>query len=145
MGYVFVPPVNSTKENSPKGVNLNFNKSGVFDKLYDDAKQVRANLVHLLLTQKGERLYQPTFGSDLLKVIFEPNVDLLKEIIQNMIFDAVQYWMPYIQISVDIKTAQDDPNLIDTVKVSIDATVNEMQVETIEIFASEQGITVSNM
>ena len=145
MGYVFVPPVNSTEANSPKGVNLNFNKSGVFDKLYDDAKQVRANLVHLLLTQKGERLYQPTFGSDLLKVIFEPNVDLLKEIIQNMIFDAVQYWMPYIQISVDIKTAQDDPNLIDTVKVSIDATVNEMQVETIEIFASEQGITVSNM
>ena len=145
MGYVFVPPVNSTEANSPKGVNLNFNKSGVFDKLYDDAKQVRANLVHLLLTQKGERLYQPTFGSDLLKVIFEPNVDLLKEIIQNMIFDAVQYWMPYIQISVDIKTAQDDPNLIDTVKVSIDATVNEMQVEKIEIFASEQGITVSNM
>ena len=32
---------------------------------------IRADLLHLLLTNKGERLYMPDFGSDLKKFIFD--------------------------------------------------------------------------
>jgi phage baseplate assembly protein W len=28
--------------------------------------------MHLILTRKGQRLYSPDFGTDLLKFIFEP-------------------------------------------------------------------------
>ena len=37
-----------------------------------DKDAIRADLLHLLLTNKGERLYLPDFGSDLKKYIFEP-------------------------------------------------------------------------
>ena len=36
-----------------------------------DKDAIRADLLHLLLTNKGERLYLPEFGSDLKKFIFK--------------------------------------------------------------------------
>jgi hypothetical protein len=41
-------------QESKKGAFLNLNQ--------EDAKAVRSDLMHLILTRKGERLYNPEFG-----------------------------------------------------------------------------------
>ena len=48
---------------SEKGFYFKLNKT--------DKEAIKADLLHLLLTNKGERLYMPDFGSDLK--IFNPN------------------------------------------------------------------------
>ena len=52
-----------------------FTSFGYFEHEEDDLntiKAIKADLMHLLLTRKGQRLYNPDFGTDLLKFIFEP-------------------------------------------------------------------------
>jgi hypothetical protein len=48
-------------KNSPQGFFLNLNS--------DEQRAIKADLMHLLLTRKGQRLYNPDFGTDLLKII----------------------------------------------------------------------------
>ena len=58
---------------------------------YTTIDQTRTNLMNLLLTQKGERFMQPHFGTNLRRIIFEPNVDGIERSIKEEIVDAVNY------------------------------------------------------
>ena len=60
--------------------------------------QTKTNLMNLLLTQKGERFMQPNFGTDLRRILFEPNDERIESRIKQEIVDAVNYWLPYISI-----------------------------------------------
>lgn len=145
MGYEILPAEQAVKtENATYGVDFNFNAPGVFKSMTNKRKQIRANLKNLLLTQLGERVMQPTFGCRLLEVIFEPNHEDLKPFIQQSIFDAVQKWMPYISINVDIVTASDDPSLVDSIRVTVNASFNGLDLTPITVFASESGVSVSD-
>jgi hypothetical protein len=95
-----------------------------------------------LLTRKGERYLQPNFGTDLLNLVFEPNVTELKEFITDTITDAVSFWLPYIIITnLEIVTQEDDPNMIHDIKISVTFTVSGTESEkTITIFAGQDGI-----
>ena len=46
-------------------------RDGFFPRAKTLTDQAYSNLKNLLLTRKGERLGQPTFGSDLWNIIFE--------------------------------------------------------------------------
>lgn len=145
MGYKILPAEQAVKtENATYGVDFKFNTPGVFKSMTTKHKQIRANLKNLLLTQLGERVMQPTFGCRLLEVIFEPNHEDLKPFIQQSIFDAVQKWMPYISINVDIVTASDDPSLVDSIRVTVNASYNDLDLTPITVFASESGVSVSD-
>ena len=58
-------------ENTPIGVSFPLTV-GTQRQNFITTKQVHDNLRNLLLTMKGERPMQPTFGSDLYNLIFEP-------------------------------------------------------------------------
>ena len=53
------------------GVSLPFNGSTGFNSTYTTAEQLHANILSFLLTNRGERLFQPTFGANLREFIFE--------------------------------------------------------------------------
>ena len=76
------------------------------------------------------------------RVLFEPNTPGLKEFIEETISSAINYWLPYIQISnLDIVTIEDDPNMIHEIKVSLTFIVTKTNSEqTITIFAGQDGI-----
>ena len=40
---------------------------------YDPYKEIKSDLIHLLFTPTGQRLRNPSFGSNLIKYVFEPN------------------------------------------------------------------------
>lgn len=60
--------------------------------------QVKADLLQLLLTNPGERVMLPTFGTPLRELFFEPNDPTLEVEAERMIADAIQTWEPRIEI-----------------------------------------------
>jgi hypothetical protein len=53
------------------GISLPFNGSTGFNSTYTTADQLKTNILSFLLTNRGERLFQPTFGASLRNFIFE--------------------------------------------------------------------------
>lgn len=142
MAYVFIDrTINSNNNEIALGVSIS-NSNSLFNSLYDLRLQVRENLKTLLLTRKGERYMSPTFGTDLLDIIFQPNVEELKQDVYDIIAEAINVWIPKIQL-VDIKTTTnvDDTTLNNTVLVSITySIVEDVYIpETLTIQAQDNG------
>lgn len=58
-----------------------------------------SDLLLLLLTQKGERYYEPDYGCDLLKFIFEPNDELTASDVEQEIKRTVSLYIPNLTIN----------------------------------------------
>lgn len=88
-----------------------------------------SNLLLLLLTEKGERYYDPDYGTNLLKFIFEPNDALTQTDIEQEIKRTVSTYIPPLSIK-SIKftemTDEDDGSYKPTgVNVHIDFIYSE--------------------
>ena len=75
---------------SEKGYFIDMNKQ--------NKRAVKSNLMHLLLTNKGERLYSPDFGTDLKKYLFEPNIVSVQNDIRNEIQKAIDRYIPNLKV-----------------------------------------------
>lgn len=74
-------------------------------------KEVRANLIHLLLTKKGSRYFLPDFGTKLYEYIFDQNDTVSYALIEEEIREAVRKYIPNLDInSIQVMSAEDDPN-----------------------------------
>ena len=75
-----------TQPSKAVGVALPFNAPGVFTSNYTTSKQLNSNLINFFLTNRGERVLDPTYGANLRAVIFEQitegNLDALKSKIE---------------------------------------------------------------
>jgi phage baseplate assembly protein W len=70
--------------------------------------EVRSNLVHLILTIKGSRYFLPDFGTNLMRLIFEPLDSGTKASIDSEIRETVGEFIPNLNINnVDVKSAED--------------------------------------
>lgn len=58
-----------------------------------------SDLLLLLLTAKGERYYEPDYGTNLLKYIFEPNDNLTAADIEEEIKHTVKLYIPNLTIT----------------------------------------------
>lgn len=65
----------------------------------DDQQAIKADLMHLILTRKGQRLYLPDFGTDLLKFIFEPEDGLTLDGIKAEITTVVKKYLPKLNVN----------------------------------------------
>lgn len=67
------------------GISLPMDGSNIFPTTLSQKEQIKSNLINFILTNKGERLFRPEFGTDIRKKLFEPNVDvyILKELLSN--------------------------------------------------------------
>lgn len=87
-----------------------------------DKDAIRADLLHLLLTNKGERLYLPDFGSDLKKFIFEPNDAVTHDQIRENLNDSIKLYIPNLIVN-DISFRNDD--IEELIIVELTYTVTE--------------------
>jgi len=58
-----------------------------------------SNLLLLLLTQRDERYYEPEYGTNLLKYIFEPNDNLTATQVEEEIKNTVALYIPEVKIT----------------------------------------------
>lgn len=74
-------------------------------------KEVRSNLIHLLLTKKGSRYFLPDFGTRLYEFIFDQNDIVTFNHIEDEIRSGVKKYIPNLDInSITVVSAEDDPN-----------------------------------
>ncbi len=85
-------------------------KTGYFEQSFDILTQVKSNLINLLLTKKGERVFQPLFGSNLQELIFEQMDDDYKARVESAIRRDVATWMPYLTVRTIVITEDHDRN-----------------------------------
>jgi len=113
-------------KDSNKGFYLNLNQT--------DRDAIRADLLHLLLTNKGERLYLPDFGSDLKKYIFEPNDEITHDEIRENLNDTIKKYIPNLIINNIIFKNND---IEEAIVVEITFTVTE------DSFSSTDTVTLT--
>ena len=69
------------------GVAIPFSNAAVFTSNYTTSKQLQSNLINFFLTNRGERVLDPTYGANLRATIFEQitqgNLDALKAKIET--------------------------------------------------------------
>ena len=101
---------------------LEYGSQGFFNKTRTTLQQTHSNIKNLLLTIKGERLGNPTFGSDLMTVIFEQDDGSLGNRIEEAIRASISEWLPYVNVK-KVETVADErnPNLLN---VRIDFTID---------------------
>ena len=83
------------------GIDFPFRESPIGDYLNmtkTDEEEIRANLMHLLLTNKGERFMMPEFGTDLIKYIFEPIESKTITDLKIEISDTIKKFIPNLQL-----------------------------------------------
>jgi len=101
------------------GINKNSDKGGIFAVNYTTLTQAKDNLKNLILTRKGERIMNPTFGCDIYKVLFEQmDGGLIESKIESTILDAVSNWLPYL--SIDEIIFDYDDNDIDNNRINLE-------------------------
>lgn len=62
-------------------------------------EEVRADLLHLILTRKGSRYYLPDFGTRIYEFIFEPMDGPTFDAIKADVRQAVDKYIPNLQIN----------------------------------------------
>ena len=108
-------------------INIDFpfkeSKQGFFINLNsDDSRAIKADLMHLLLTRKGQRLYKPDFGTDLLKFIFEPNDNLTLDNVKSEVTASVKKYLPKLVIKNLTVTQSDDNEYVAVIRVDYTVT-----------------------
>jgi len=75
-------------------------------------REVRADLIHLLLTRKGSRYFLPDFGTRLYEYIFDQNDVVTHNHIEDEIREGVRKYIPNLDInSIVIVSADNDPDI----------------------------------
>ena len=106
------------------GIKLPYSNGngGLFQLSYSTHDQAISNLKNLILTRKGERYMQPTFGTDLYDILFENNVEDLPNIVRDMLTTDIAFWLPYIIINdivIKQKTEFDTESIGHNLQISL--------------------------
>tara|TARA_R110001606_G_scaffold339527_1_gene487628 strand:+ start:438 stop:875 length:438 start_codon:yes stop_codon:yes gene_type:complete len=123
------------------GITLPFGKSsGLFNLSYTTEEQSISNLKNLLLTRKGERVFQPNFGSNIPSLLFEQMNSSLEVDLEQSLRDDIGFWLPYILIDDILIQPDFDRNLV---RIELSFRVTEQGANTqIIILVDSAGNTI---
>jgi len=134
-GVIQKYPIEITSSLRPQravGVSIPFNADAVFRSTYTTAEQIKSNLINYFLTNKGERVFNPTFGSSLREYVFEQltnqTYSSLEQVIQT---DVQQFFLNVTIENLNIYGFEDS---------------NEMQIEltySVKNFGINDTITLT--
>jgi len=80
------------------GFQFPLNGKAVFNPTYQTRDQIKANLVNYLLTNRNERVFNPTFGANLRSLLFENLEDSTLESVKVSIQNNINRFFPFIKI-----------------------------------------------
>jgi phage baseplate assembly protein W len=90
-------PINLNK-NITIGISLPFNAPSAFRSTYDFKEQLKYNVINLLLTNKGERILNPNFGTDIRKQLFNQIEEDTYNALIDDIRSTIELFIPQITI-----------------------------------------------
>lgn len=94
------------------GVAIPFSGKAVFNSTYETKEAIKSNLINYLLTGKGERYFNPTFGSGLRNELFANiNRENLSTLEFKIRLDLENYFPTLEVLDLNVQT-QPDNNII---------------------------------
>lgn len=76
-----------------------------FPKAANDADAIRASVIQIITTQRGERLMRPDFGCNAFSYVFENNNDAFRIDVEREVRQSLSKWEPRIRVdSVSVET-----------------------------------------
>ena len=100
------------QKNIAIGVALPFNGPGVFKSTYTTKDQIKSNLINLLLTDIGERIMNPNFGTNLKRFLFEGITNINNEALIDSLNNSISIYIPEVTVTNIILIPTTDSNLI---------------------------------
>ena len=79
------------------GVAFPLDETNLYNRTETIREQVNSNLINLLLTQPGERVFLPKYGVGLKYLLFEQQINL--EVLEEKIRTQVTRYIPQIEIT----------------------------------------------
>ena len=123
------PRVNQFIEDKDTRVNVGLsmplgrqpgNGDGYFTSTKTTIDAVKEDIKMLLLTQQGERLFQPLLGMNIRRFLFEQITENTVIEIENDIVSTFSRWLPFVQLNdINIDISEQDQN-----KIKIDVEFN---------------------
>ena len=88
----------------------------------DSDDHIRDLIEQVLFTSPAERVNRPTFGSGVMRLVFEPNSDALATATQQLVQGALQQWLgDLIQVQA-VEVQNEDATLQITVRYIVRRT-----------------------
>ena len=105
------------------------NGDGYFASTKTTIDAVKEDIKMLLLTQQGERLFQPLLGMNIRRFLFEQITENTVIEIENDIVNTFSRWLPFVQLNdINIDISEQDQNRIKIdVKFNIANAPNDLQ------------------
>ena len=100
------------QKNIAIGVSLPFNGPGVFKSTYTTKDQIKSNLINLLLIDKGERVMNPNFGTNLKRFLFEGITNNNIETLKDNILSSILTYIYEITVTNIVLVPDTDNNLV---------------------------------
>lgn len=123
----------SPLDNQPRkaiGVGIPFNAKGVFRLNYTTQDQIKSNLINFFLTNRGERVLNPTFGGNLRATIFEQLSENTIDSLEDIIRESLSQYFPRVIVRDLQLTADAEYNTLNIVltyavsQTNIEDTIN---------------------
>lgn len=89
----------------------NFNKHPETDQLIalTNSEAIKRSVRNLILTSRGERMFQPNIGSNIQSVLFEPMSDYTSDVLRELIIETIRNHEPRA-IDPDVLIRADEAN-----------------------------------
>lgn len=117
------------------GVALPFTSDVVFTTTYTTKDAIKTNLINFLLTNPGERYFNPTFGAGLSEILFEQSTDSMQDQIKFRVQAGIAQYFPQVEVNSLEINADRDNNLV-TIALNysvINTNVQDQLLVNIEI------------
>lgn len=122
----------------PRGIGINVlynNGTNVFNTTTTTKEQVKSNLINFILTDKGERFFNPMFGGNLRASLFQPDSDF--DSIASKLESEIYAYVPNIIIrNINVRKQSDN----NTVNIVINYSIYN-QEDTLVINVSTSQLT----
>ena len=92
------------------GISIPFDPVNIFKITYTTKDQIKSNLLNFLLTNKGERVFNPNFGANIRALVFDQMVNL--EETRESISDSIALYFPELQLTEILFTPNYDTNTL---------------------------------
>jgi len=97
-----------TKPSTGIGVSVPFDGSTGINTTFTTKDTIKSNLLNFILTGKRERVFNPSFGSGVRELLFEPITEDIIDQIDNLIRGGVESYFPTVDIRELEVTLQPD-------------------------------------
>jgi phage baseplate assembly protein W len=88
------------------------NQDGYFKTTKTTVESIKNNIKLLLQTEQGERVFQPTLGMNLKRLLFEQITEDTTIEIENNIVDTFERWLPFVDLrDIQINTDNNQVNI----------------------------------